>query len=82
MNYQERLEPLRLGINCHEENPTQRSSGRAKRRMLSSGVVMRHGNAEPSESLAGDAGGLWLNAGREEGFRLVMEGWEVENEVP
>lgn len=50
--------------------------------MLFSGVVMRHGNAEPSESLAGDAGGLWLNAGHEEGFRLVMEGWEVENEVP
>lgn len=60
----------------------QRSSGRAKRRMLFSGVVMGHSGAKPSKSLAGDAGRLWSNAGCEEVFRLLMEGWEVENEVP
>lgn len=44
--------------------------------MLSSGVMM--GTA----LLPGDAEKLWLNTGYEEVFRLVMEGWEVENEVP
>lgn len=50
--------------------------------MLFSGVVMGHSGAKPSKSLAGDAGRLWSNAGCEEVFRLLMEGWEVENEVP
>lgn len=43
---------------------------------------MGHSDAEPSKSLAGNAERLWSNAGCEEVFRHVMEGWKVENEVP
>lgn len=83
-NHQERAEPLILTINWQKiEFRGARGDPKQNAFFLvsPSGTAMLAAPRAATPS-PGAAGRLWVNAGPEQVCRLVMEGWEVENEVP